>query len=55
MSVAGADWQVHAYGNTMHSFTAPGVNLPERGLMYNADAARRSWKATKNFLEDVFG
>ena len=42
MSAAGVDWQVHAYGNTMHAFTAPGANLPDKGILYNADAARRA-------------
>jgi dienelactone hydrolase len=42
MSAASADWQVHCYGNTVHSFTSPSANDPDRGLMYNADAARRS-------------
>jgi dienelactone hydrolase len=54
MSAAGADWQVHAYGNTMHAFTAPGANMPDRGVQYNADAARRSGIAIENFFEEVF-
>ncbi len=54
MSAAGADWQVHAYGNTMHAFTAPGANMPDRGVLYNADAARRSWITIENFFEEVF-
>ena len=53
MSAAGADWQLHAYGNTLHAFTAAGANAPEKGVKYNADAARRSWLATKNFFEEV--
>ena len=54
MSAAGADWQVHAYGNTMHAFIAPGANMPDRGVQYNADAARRSGIAIENFFEEVF-
>lgn len=54
MSAAGADWQVHAYGNTMHAFTAPAANMPDRGVQYNADAARRSGIAIENFFEEVF-
>jgi len=50
---AKADWQLHAYGHTTHAFTASGVNLPERGLVYNATADRRSWIAMKNFFEEV--
>ena len=55
LSAAKADWQLHAYGNTMHAFTMPGVNAPERGLKYNAAAARRSWAAMEDFLKEIFG
>jgi dienelactone hydrolase len=30
LSSMGADWQVHGYGNTMHAFTNPQANDPER-------------------------
>jgi dienelactone hydrolase len=50
---AGADWQVHAYGGTMHGFTNPGANAPENGVQYNENADRRSWTALKNFLAEV--
>lgn len=52
-SDAKADWQIHGYGGTMHAFTAPQANQPERGILYNEAAARRSWKAMENFLEEV--
>jgi dienelactone hydrolase len=51
---AGADWQLHAYGHAMHAFTFEGLNLPERGLAYNADADRRSWRAMREFLAERF-
>lgn len=51
---AGADWQIHAYGHTMHAFTAPGANMPDMGILYNAAADKRSWVAMKNFFEEVF-
>jgi hypothetical protein len=38
----------------MHAFTAPGANMPDRGVQYNADAARRSGIAIENFFEEVF-
>jgi len=53
LTEAKADWQLHAYGHTTHAFTAQGVNAPERGLVYNAAADRRSWIAMKNFFEEV--
>jgi dienelactone hydrolase len=55
MTRAGADWQLHVYGNTMHAFTNPVANDPGFGTVYQADADRRSWIAMKNFLEEVFG
>jgi dienelactone hydrolase len=51
---AGSDWQLHAYGHAMHAFTGQGVNMPERGLKYDANADRRSWAATVAFLGEVF-
>ncbi|MGD2167911.1 MAG: dienelactone hydrolase family protein [Gammaproteobacteria bacterium] len=50
---AGADWQIHAYGNTMHAFTNPQANDPSLGTVYNPVAARRAWVVTEDFLEEV--
>ncbi len=50
---AGADWQIHAYGNTVHAFTNPAANDPEHGTVYNPVAARRAWVATEDFLNEV--
>ena len=50
---AGVDWQIHAYGNTLHAFTNPQANDPGMGTVYNAGADKRSWIAMKNFLEEV--
>jgi len=55
MTGAGADWQLHAYGGTMHAFTNPEANDPNFGTVYNADADRRSWITMTNFLAEVFG
>ncbi len=54
MSEAGADWQVHAYGGTMHAFTNPDANDPGFGTMYNAAADRRATRSIENFFEEVF-
>lgn len=51
----GADWQIHAYGNTTHAFTNPLADDREGGKKYNANADRRSWTATGNFLAELFG
>jgi dienelactone hydrolase len=54
MSTMQADWQLHAYGNTMHAFTNPEANDKAFGTVYNASADRRSWAAMKGFLQELF-
>jgi len=54
MTEAGADWQVHVYGNTVHAFTNPVANDPDFGTVYQVNADRRSWVAMQNFLEEIF-
>jgi dienelactone hydrolase len=54
MTTAGADWQLHVYGNTMHAFTNPDANDPGFGTVYQSDADRRSWQAMENFLAEIF-
>ncbi len=53
LTQAGADWQLHSYGNTMHAFTNPQANDPGFGTVYNADADKRSWESMKNFLTEI--
>lgn len=55
MDGAGADWQLHAYGGVMHSFTTPGANNPEMGTVYDAVADQRSWRVFRDYLKDLFG
>jgi dienelactone hydrolase len=52
---AQADWQLHAYGGVVHAFTAVGANAPERGIVYDEAAHRRSTAATSGFLKELFG
>lgn len=54
LTQAGADWQIHNYGNTMHAFTNPVATDPDFGTVYQADADKRSWIAMKNFLTEIF-
>jgi dienelactone hydrolase len=54
LTAMGADWQIHAYGNTTHAFTNPSADDWEGGKKYNEDADRRSWIATQNFLDELF-
>lgn len=50
----GADWQIHAYGNTLHAFTNPAANDVEFGTVYNAQADIRSWQSLQLFLAEIF-
>ena len=54
MTAAGADWQVHAYGGTMHAFTNPAANDPGFGAVYNPAADRRATQSIKNFFSEMF-
>ena len=54
LTAAGADWQLHAYGNTSHDFTNPAANDAANGMQYNAATARRAWRTMEDFLAEVF-
>jgi dienelactone hydrolase len=54
MSDAGVDWQVHAYGNTLHAFTNPAANNPDFGTVYSEIAERRTYRAVEDFLQEIF-
>lgn len=56
MQAAKADWQLVAYGDSLHSFTNPDAGkaaIP--GVAYNEKADRRSWEAMKGFFGELFG
>ena len=53
LTAAGADWQIHAYGGTMHAFMNPDANAPQNGMAYNPVVAARAWTSMKNFLTEV--
>jgi len=55
LTAAGADWQIHAYGHTVHAFTNPEANNPGMGTVYNPLADNRSWASLQNFLGELFG
>jgi dienelactone hydrolase len=52
-SQAGADWQLHAHGQTMHAFTNPQARNRAAGMQYDEAADRRSWHAMEEFLAEV--
>ena len=54
LSAMGADWQIHAYGDTVHAFTNPAADDPDFGTVYDADADRRSWQSLQLFLAEIF-
>ena len=54
LTEAGADWQIHVYGNTLHAFTNPAANDPVLGAIYNKNADKRSWQTLLNFLDELF-
>ena len=54
LSAAGADWQVHAYGGTMHSFTNPKAAAAESGFLYNPAATARAWRSLEAYLNEIF-
>lgn len=51
----GIDWQLHAYGDTMHAFMAPWADDPARGVLYSESAAARAWMSLGHFLGECFG
>ena len=57
MREAGVDWQLHLYGNTVHSFTNPEAakrNMPE-AIRYSAEADARSWAALLELFSETLG
>jgi dienelactone hydrolase len=52
-TAAGLDWQLHAYGGTMHAFMAESADNPERGILYNARSAGRAWESLRRFLAET--
>lgn len=48
-----ADWQLHAYGNTLHAFMAPFADQADQGIQYSATAAARAWDSFVGFLDEV--
>lgn len=56
LTEAGADWQLHGYGNAGHAFSDPSMKgSPRPGFGYDEAADQRSWQAMRNFLDELFG
>ena len=55
MEAAKADYQLIMYAGAVHAFTQKGAgDDPSRGAAYNAAADRRSWRAMRDFLAEIF-
>lgn len=56
MRDAKADWQMHIYGNTVHSFTNPSAANAKRPevVRYNRVADERSWQAMQTHFLEAF-
>lgn len=49
-----AKWQLHVYGNVMHAYTIPHVDVPEEGRCYDVTAAVHTRMLVKDFLRGSF-
>jgi len=55
MRDAKVDWQLTAYGGTVHSFTNPASGSdPSKGIAYNETADKRSFAAMQQFFAELF-
>ena len=52
LTEAGADWQLHAYGHTVHGFTNPDADVAGR-VVYSASADARANAALSYFLAEA--
>ena len=50
MTAAGADWQLHIYGATVHGFMNESANNPQMGIVYNAKIRRSARGAHCNYF-----
>lgn len=56
MRNAGIDWHMVTYGGAVHGFTNPANGAdPSKPVAYNEKADKRSWRAMRDFLAEVFG
>ncbi len=54
MRKAGVDWQLVAFGGTVHSFTDPDAKTPGRSE-YNPKSAKRAYEMMNDFFTEAFG
>ena len=49
-----ADWQLVAYGNTVHAFTNARYQEPGGAALFSPSVDRRSWQTLTDFLAELF-
>lgn len=55
MRTSKADWQMVYYADAVHAFTHKDAgNDKSKGVAYNEKADKRSWRAMKDFFEELF-
>jgi dienelactone hydrolase len=55
MKNADVDWQLLVHGHASHGFTrADAASLGIPGVAFHADAERRSWRAMRDFFDELF-
>ena len=56
LTEAGCDWQIHAFGNTVHGFTNRNAGkIGNPAVRFSDEASRRSWHALDGLLGELFG
>jgi len=55
MRKAGCDWRFVSYGGVVHAFTNPEAGKDKStGLAHDEHAERRSWRAMRDFFDEIF-
>ena len=55
LSDAKVDWQLIEYSGAVHGFSNPSNgNDNSKGIAYNQNADKRSWKAMRSFFNEIF-
>jgi dienelactone hydrolase len=54
LTARGADWQLHAFGHTGHSFTNPRAQAAATRMVYEPRSSDRAWRLMRDFLDEAF-
>ena len=55
LTEAGCDWQIHAFGHTVHGFTNRNADkIGNPAVRFSEEASRRSWHALDGLLGELF-